>query len=55
MTDDNATGGNAVFLHLFINALKLQPCNAFFTFIDARAAWFQVDVSRYGGANRCLL
>ncbi|TFL00128.1 Fungalysin metallopeptidase-domain-containing protein [Pterulicium gracile] len=53
MTNANATGGNAVFLHLFINALKLQPCNP--SFVDARAAWIQADVNRYGGANRCLL
>ncbi|TFK96755.1 Fungalysin metallopeptidase-domain-containing protein [Pterulicium gracile] len=52
-TNPNATGGNAVWLHLFIDALKLQPCNP--SFVDARAAWIQADANRYAGANKCIL
>jgi extracellular elastinolytic metalloproteinase len=52
-TDATSTAGNAVFLHLLIDALKLQPCNP--TFVTARAAWIQADVNRYGGANKCTL
>ncbi|EJD53231.1 hypothetical protein AURDEDRAFT_110932 [Auricularia subglabra TFB-10046 SS5] len=52
-TNPDATGGNAVFLHLFIDALALQPCNP--TFVSARAAWIQADVNRFGGANACTL
>ncbi|KAJ3512217.1 hypothetical protein NLJ89_g3646 [Agrocybe chaxingu] len=52
-TDPDGTEGNVVFLHLFLDALALQPCNP--TFVNARAAWIQADANRYDGANRCLL
>ncbi|KAF8649604.1 hypothetical protein AX16_005695 [Volvariella volvacea WC 439] len=52
-TQPEGTQGNVVFLHLFIDALAIQPCNP--TFVAARAAWIQADQVRYGGANRCLL
>ncbi|KAI0075127.1 hypothetical protein K474DRAFT_1676603 [Panus rudis PR-1116 ss-1] len=52
-TDPTTTGGNTVFLHLFIDALTLQPCNP--TFLTARDAWIQADVNRFGGANKCTL
>lgn len=52
-TNPDGTEGNIVHLHLFIDALKLQPCNP--TFVQARDAWIQADVNRYGGANKCLL
>ncbi|KZV97396.1 putative extracellular elastinolytic metallo proteinase precursor [Exidia glandulosa HHB12029] len=52
-TNPDAEGGNAVYLHLFIDALPLTPCNP--TFPDARAAWIQADENRYGGANKCAL
>ncbi|KAI3616646.1 putative extracellular elastinolytic metalloproteinase precursor [Moniliophthora roreri] len=45
--------GNVVYLHLFIDALAIQPCNP--TFLDARDAWIQADESRYSGAHKCLL
>ncbi|KAH9167272.1 Fungalysin metallopeptidase-domain-containing protein [Lactarius sanguifluus] len=45
--------GNIVFLHLFLDALLLQPCNP--TFLTARNAWIQADANRYAGANKCLL
>ncbi|KAG8686535.1 hypothetical protein FRC11_008799, partial [Ceratobasidium sp. 423] len=49
----DSTAGNVVALHLFIDAMKLQPCNP--TFISARDAVIQADANRYGGANKCLL
>ncbi|KAJ3501374.1 hypothetical protein NLJ89_g9364 [Agrocybe chaxingu] len=52
-TNPAGTEGNIVFLHLFLDALRLQPCNP--TFVTARAAWIQADANRYNGANRCLL
>ncbi|RDB18624.1 Extracellular metalloproteinase MEP [Hypsizygus marmoreus] len=52
-TNPDGPEGNIVFLHLFIDALPLQPCNP--TFINARDAWIQADINRYGGANRCTL
>ncbi|KAJ7787679.1 peptidase M36, partial [Mycena olivaceomarginata] len=52
-TNPDGTEGNIVFMHLFIDALPLQPWNP--TFLTARNAWLQADVNRYGGANRCLL
>ncbi|GLB39392.1 putative fungalysin metallopeptidase (M36) [Lyophyllum shimeji] len=52
-TDPTGPEGNIVFLHLFIDALALQPCNP--TFVNARDAWIQADVNRYGGANKCIL
>ncbi|GLB39398.1 putative fungalysin metallopeptidase (M36) [Lyophyllum shimeji] len=53
LTNPDGTEGNIVFLHLFIDALPLQPCNP--TFLNARDAWLQADVNRYGGANKCIL
>ncbi|KAJ6563293.1 Fungalysin metallopeptidase-domain-containing protein [Mycena vulgaris] len=52
-TNPDGTEGNIVYLHLFIDALPLQPCNP--TFLTARNAWLQADVNRYAGANRCIL
>ncbi|KAF8149160.1 Fungalysin metallopeptidase-domain-containing protein [Crassisporium funariophilum] len=52
-TNPAGAEGNIVYLHLFFDALRLQPCNP--TFVSARAAWIQADQNRYGGANRCLL
>ncbi|KAK7038838.1 hypothetical protein VNI00_010468 [Paramarasmius palmivorus] len=52
-TNPNGTEGNIVHLHLFLDALALQPCNP--TFLTARDAWIQADVNRFGGANRCIL
>ncbi|KAJ7110217.1 Fungalysin metallopeptidase-domain-containing protein [Mycena crocata] len=52
-TNPGGTEGNIVFLHLFIDALALQPCNP--TFLTARTAWIQADINRYGGANMCVL
>ncbi|KAG8773458.1 hypothetical protein FRC12_002522 [Ceratobasidium sp. 428] len=51
--DPTGTAGNIVALHLFIDGLKLQPCNP--TFRSARDAIIQADANRYGGANKCLL
>ncbi|CAA7257402.1 unnamed protein product [Cyclocybe aegerita] len=52
-TNPNGTEGNVVFLHLFLDALTLQPCNP--TFLTARDAWIQADANRYAGANNCIL
>lgn len=52
-THPESDAGNAVWLHLFVDALSLQPCNP--TMPGARDAWLQADVNRYGGANRCVL
>jgi len=52
-TNPNGTEGNIVFLHLFLDALLLQPCNP--TFVSARDAWIQADANRYAGANKCTL
>ncbi|KAF8749252.1 Fungalysin metallopeptidase (M36) [Rhizoctonia solani] len=49
----DSTAGNVVALHLFIDGMKLQPCNP--TFITARNAVIQADANRYNGANKCLL
>ncbi|KAF8749231.1 Fungalysin metallopeptidase (M36) [Rhizoctonia solani] len=51
--DPMLSAGNTVALHLFIDGLKLQPCNP--TFISARDAVIQADANRYSGANKCLL
>ncbi|KAF8608977.1 hypothetical protein BDV93DRAFT_486410 [Ceratobasidium sp. AG-I] len=51
--DPTGTAGNIVALHLYIDGMKLQPCNP--TFISARDAIIQADVNRYGGANKCTL
>ncbi|KAF9049094.1 Fungalysin metallopeptidase-domain-containing protein [Panaeolus papilionaceus] len=52
-TNPDGKEGNIVYLHLFLDALRLQPCSP--TFVTARAAWIQADQNRYGGANKCLL
>ncbi|KAH7101873.1 Fungalysin metallopeptidase-domain-containing protein [Auriculariales sp. MPI-PUGE-AT-0066] len=52
-SDASLATGNAVWLHLFIDALALQPCRP--TFITARDAWIQADENRYDGANACTL
>ena len=52
-TDPSSAAGNSVFMHLFLDALALQPCNP--TFLTARDAWIQADANRYGGANKCTL
>ncbi|KAI9456861.1 Fungalysin metallopeptidase-domain-containing protein [Lactarius psammicola] len=51
--DSDVPEGNAVFYHLFFDALILQPCNP--TFTDARDAWILADSNRFDGANACLL
>ncbi|KAH9053793.1 metalloprotease [Lactarius vividus] len=53
LTDPTTNEGNVVWLHLFVDALLLQPCNP--TFLNARDAWIQAEANRYGGAYRCLL
>ncbi|GLB39390.1 putative peptidase M36 family protein [Lyophyllum shimeji] len=53
LTNPDTTEGNVVFMHLFLDALLLQPCNP--TFVDARDAWIQADENRYNGANKCTL
>ncbi|KAF7359719.1 Extracellular metalloproteinase mep [Mycena venus] len=52
-TDPTGSEGNVVWLHLFIDALALQPCQP--DFLQARDAWIQADQNRYAGANKCLL
>ncbi|TFK95304.1 Fungalysin metallopeptidase-domain-containing protein [Pterulicium gracile] len=52
-TDPTGTEGNVVFLHLFLDALALQPCNP--SFVSARDAWIQADRNRYAGANVCTI
>ncbi|KAH8103011.1 Fungalysin metallopeptidase-domain-containing protein [Cristinia sonorae] len=52
-TDPSGREGNVVYLHLFIDALSLQPCNP--TIPQARDAWIQADVNRYHGAHKCTL
>ncbi|KAK6980981.1 extracellular metallo proteinase mep [Favolaschia claudopus] len=52
-TTPTGTQGNIVFMHIFIDALALQPCNP--TFLTARDAWIQADANRFGGANACTL
>ena len=69
-TDPTLTTGNSVWLHLFIDALTLQPCSPTckyhasveaapysycFIVVSARDAWIQADANRYAGANKCLL
>ncbi|KDN49853.1 hypothetical protein RSAG8_01918, partial [Rhizoctonia solani AG-8 WAC10335] len=51
--DPTGTAGNIVALHLFIDSLKIQPCNP--TFVTARDAVIQADANRYNGANKCTL
>ncbi|KAJ7918151.1 Fungalysin metallopeptidase-domain-containing protein [Mycena leptocephala] len=52
-TDPSGSQGNVIFLHLFIDALALQPCQP--DFLQARDAIIQADHNRYKGANKCLL
>ncbi|KAF8156582.1 Fungalysin metallopeptidase-domain-containing protein [Crassisporium funariophilum] len=52
-TDPNGSQGNIVFLHLFVDALPIQPCNP--TFVNARDAWIQADANRYNSAHTCIL
>ncbi|KAJ7655472.1 Fungalysin metallopeptidase-domain-containing protein [Mycena rosella] len=52
-TDPSGSEGNVVFLHLFIDALALQPCQP--DFLQARDAIIQADQNRYAGANKCIL
>ncbi|KAJ7900606.1 Fungalysin metallopeptidase-domain-containing protein [Mycena olivaceomarginata] len=52
-TDPSGSEGNVVFLHLFIDALALQPCQP--DFLQARDAIIQADTNRYSGSNKCLL
>ncbi|KAJ7233645.1 Fungalysin metallopeptidase-domain-containing protein [Mycena rebaudengoi] len=44
-TDPDQPEGNVVYLHLFIDALPLQPCNP--TITQTRDAWIQADINRY--------
>ncbi|KAK0462282.1 Fungalysin metallopeptidase-domain-containing protein [Desarmillaria tabescens] len=53
MDDPSGPEGNIVWLHLFIDALSLQPCNPMLP--NARDAWIQADQNRYDGANKCIL
>ncbi|KAF8886335.1 Fungalysin metallopeptidase-domain-containing protein [Infundibulicybe gibba] len=43
-TDPTTFEGNVIFMHLFIDALSLLPCNP--TFLHARDAWIQADRNR---------
>lgn len=68
-TDPTTSEGNVIFLHLFIDSLAIQPCNPtckrsteilfgeklMFSVLNARDAWLQADVNRFGGANACAL
>ncbi len=42
----SGTGGNSIAMNLFMEGLKLQPCNP--TFMDARNAILQADTLLYG-------
>ncbi|KAF8068664.1 metallo proteinase 10 [Lyophyllum atratum] len=53
LTNPDTNEGNVVFMHLFLDALLLQPCNP--TFVSARDAWIQADKNRFNGANKCAL
>ncbi|KAJ6627921.1 Fungalysin metallopeptidase-domain-containing protein [Mycena sp. CBHHK59/15] len=53
MTNPDGTEGNIIFLHLFIDAMALQPTRP--TFVFARQAWIQADANRYNGANQSIL
>ncbi|KAJ7087425.1 Fungalysin metallopeptidase-domain-containing protein [Mycena epipterygia] len=53
MTNPEGPEGNIMFLHLFIDALALQPAQP--TFLFARQAFLQADANRYNGANQALL
>ncbi|PPQ79033.1 hypothetical protein CVT25_002342 [Psilocybe cyanescens] len=45
--------GNVIFMHLFIDALSIQPCEP--SFIQARDAIIQADHNRYNGAHVCMI
>ncbi|KAG6845471.1 hypothetical protein H0H87_008831 [Tephrocybe sp. NHM501043] len=53
LTDPDIPAGNAVFMHLFIDALSIQACNP--TLVIARNAWITADKYRYMGENKCTL
>lgn len=53
LNDPNGKGGNTQFMHLFVDALAIQPCNP--TTLEARDAIVQADVNRNKGANECVL
>jgi len=53
LTNPDGQEGNIVWMHLFIDALAIQPCNP--TFVSARDAWIQADQNRYSGIHRCTL
>ncbi|KAG5653868.1 hypothetical protein H0H81_009947 [Sphagnurus paluster] len=53
LTNPNTNEGNVVYMHLFLDALLLQPCNP--TFVSARDAWIQADQNRFNGANKCTI
>lgn len=53
LTNPDTKEGNVVFMHLFIDALSIQPCNP--TFVEARDAWIQADQNRYKGEHKCLI
>ncbi|KAF6746891.1 metalloprotease [Ephemerocybe angulata] len=53
LTNPDGAEGNIVYMHLFIDALSIQPCNP--TLVQARDAWIQADANRYNGVNKCLL
>jgi len=69
LTNPNGPEGNVVFMHLFIDALALQPCNPTCMFyywsermllivclvVAARDAWIQADQTRFQGIHRCTL
>ncbi|KAI9434877.1 Fungalysin metallopeptidase-domain-containing protein [Lactarius indigo] len=53
-TNPGGTEGNIVFLHLFLDALLLQPCNPTYAdgewiVLTARNAWIQADANRFAG------
>ncbi|KAL1742462.1 Fungalysin metallopeptidase-domain-containing protein [Schizophyllum fasciatum] len=52
-TNPDSDSGNVVYLHLFIDALALQPCNP--TLPTARDAWIQADENRYDGKHVCTV
>ncbi|TRM62266.1 peptidase M36, partial [Schizophyllum amplum] len=52
-TNPDSDSGNVVYMHLFIDALALQPCNP--TLTTARDAWIQADENRYDGAHSCTI
>ncbi|TRM58391.1 Fungalysin metallopeptidase-domain-containing protein [Schizophyllum amplum] len=52
-TSAASDAGNVVYMHLFIDALALQPCNP--TLPTARDAWIQADENRYGGEHVCTV